>query len=422
MTIKEFRKAITETQNQDWFNNKEIELSFPSVSFTNTFKGLSSLVNYLYGQLKKYRDLELDNGSHLKNSFRFFESAVAVTEQFLRDRATIEDSASLNAYWSQISSSFQQSGNKLIFPVDSSEAKLILDLEKFNINTASGAFKYLTNSNDSNFSSFDVLNGYLFAYEFRMREHRTVKDLVANERKSISSLKNDFAKALPKSEHDLSEHIIKTEATVKEYFDEVEKYKTDKEKLYSDWFINTKGDFENFNTHCESKIAELEETYSQKLKLEEPAMYWKERGNDLKKHGNWMLVITLMLVLITVLSLASILFKTPTDLYSSFFSDDKSAAIRWSIIYITILSFIAFTIKQLSKVMFSSYHLARDCQERYTLTYFYLSLLKNSAIAPEQQQLIIQSLFSRAESGLLKDDSSPTMPTDIVQNFYKGKA
>ena len=64
--------------------------------------------------------------------------------------------------------------------------------------------------------------------------------------------------------------------------------------------------------------------------------------------------------------------------------------------------------------MFSSFHLARDCEERHTLTYFYLSLLKDSNVDENERQLIMQSLFSRAETGLLKDDSSPTMPSDAI--------
>jgi len=64
--------------------------------------------------------------------------------------------------------------------------------------------------------------------------------------------------------------------------------------------------------------------------------------------------------------------------------------------------------------MFSSFHLSRDCQERHTLTYFYLALLKENEIAPEEKQLIIQSLFSRSDTGLLKDDGSPSMPNDFA--------
>lgn len=79
---------------------------------------------------------------------------------------------------------------------------------------------------------------------------------------------------------------------------------------------------------------------------------------------------------------------------------------------------MAFCIKAITKVMFSSFHLSRDCEERYTLTYFYLSLLKESNIDAEEKKLIIQSLFSRAETGLLKEDGSPTMPNDVVGKFY----
>jgi len=40
----------------------------------------------------------------------------------------------------------------------------------------------------------------------------------------------------------------------------------------------------------------------------------------------------------------------------------------------------------------------------------YLALQKEKGIADTERHLIMQSLFSRADSGLLKDDSGPTMP------------
>ena len=70
--------------------------------------------------------------------------------------------------------------------------------------------------------------------------------------------------------------------------------------------------------------------------------------------------------------------------------------------------------------MFSSFHLARDCEERHALTYFYLSLLKESKVDDSDRQLIMQSLFSRAETGLLKDDSAPTMPNDLATKIFTG--
>jgi hypothetical protein len=68
--------------------------------------------------------------------------------------------------------------------------------------------------------------------------------------------------------------------------------------------------------------------------------------------------------------------------------------------------------------MFSSYHLVRDAEERHTLTFFYLALLKDTEVKDEDRNLILQSLFSRVETGLLKDDSSPTMPSDAISKIF----
>lgn len=71
-------------------------------------------------------------------------------------------------------------------------------------------------------------------------------------------------------------------------------------------------------------------------------------------------------------------------------------------------------------MMFSSYHLARDAEERHTLTFFYLALLKDTDVSEENKKLILQSLFSRTDTGLLKDDSGPTMPSnDILSKLIK---
>lgn len=72
------------------------------------------------------------------------------------------------------------------------------------------------------------------------------------------------------------------------------------------------------------------------------------------------------------------------------------------------------------KIIFSAFHLARDSEERHTLTYFYLALLKdqNNEITKEDRQLIMQALFSRSETGLLKDDSAPKMPNDILTKLF----
>lgn len=99
--------------------------------------------------------------------------------------------------------------------------------------------------------------------------------------------------------------------------------------------------------------------------------------------------------------------------------EDKVTAIKWSIILVTMVSLLAYGIKILARLTFSSYHLSRDAEEREQLTHFYLALKQDTSVTDNDRQLILQSLFSRADSGLLKEDSSPTMPTSGIIDRLK---
>ena len=71
--------------------------------------------------------------------------------------------------------------------------------------------------------------------------------------------------------------------------------------------------------------------------------------------------------------------------------------------------------------MFSNYHLARDAEEREKLTYLYISIRNNSEVSEEEKKIVFQALFSRSDTGLLKEDSSPTMPgiSSIIEKNIK---
>lgn len=69
-----------------------------------------------------------------------------------------------------------------------------------------------------------------------------------------------------------------------------------------------------------------------------------------------------------------------------------------------------------------AYHLARDAYERYQLTHVYLSLLDVKAVNDNERSIVLQSIFSRADTGLLKGDSSPAFPgmlEQILKNMKK---
>jgi Na+-transporting methylmalonyl-CoA/oxaloacetate decarboxylase gamma subunit len=181
----------------------------------------------------------------------------------------------------------------------------------------------------------------------------------------------------------------------------------------------SKTGFTEFDDDSKKKITDLEDTYRKKLQLEAPARYWRSKSIKYRKDAIKARNILLGMVIFSAIFFSIILISSPDWIFKNVFKGNTTAIVRWSIVFIALISLLAFAIRAITKVMFSSFHLARDAEERHTLTFFYLALLKDTEINPEDRKLILQSLFSRAETGLLKDDSGPTMPNDIVGKILR---
>lgn len=416
MTQTEFRKKLSQTANTDWFNSVEFSLRYTHLNLSYEFKGFGHLHKFVNQQIKGWDKLTENLPNELLASKKHFESIEIQLISFIDSYGSQENESILESYFRNAKNQIQNN-TATNFTFDCPETEFLIEVYKNHSESFIGAYTYLIGNLNQNINVKDNFNGYLLAYEFTLKDSTAITERRNKEKSSLSRLRTNFENSLPKLESELVEHLKNSTEKYEEYLKIIDAFKEDKEKTYSDWFINTKGDFENFSNKSDNRLEELENTYKEKLKLEEPAKYWSERAVKLKKQGWIALAVLVGLVLIVVISLGKLLWTTPEQIYESFFDGDKSAAIRWSIIYVTFISFMAFAIKAVTKVMFSSFHLARDCEERHTLTYFYLSLLKDSTVDKEDKQLIMQALFSRAETGLLKDDSSPTMPNDIVGKF-----
>jgi hypothetical protein len=87
--------------------------------------------------------------------------------------------------------------------------------------------------------------------------------------------------------------------------------------------------------------------------------------------------------------------------------------LRGALLTLVVLSVGAYFVALFVRLATSAQHLARDAKERLQLTHVYLALMKEGAIEPKERDIVLQAIFSRADTGLLKGDSSPTMPTPL---------
>lgn len=179
------------------------------------------------------------------------------------------------------------------------------------------------------------------------------------------------------------------------------------------------------------RYADLEQLYSEKLKLEAPAQYWHKRASRMRCVGLGWLAASIACVLaggwlLWNYFVAPGVFVDPKDFVNqtalgavkeptaAFFASAKN--IRALIGFSVIVSLSFFLLRMLIRLTVSAFHLSIDAAEREQLTYLYLSLMDKSQkdgkdiIVGEDRKIILQSLFSRADTGLLAGDSSPTMP------------
>ena len=161
--------------------------------------------------------------------------------------------------------------------------------------------------------------------------------------------------------------------------------------------------FEELIKDSKSKLEKLEKLYEEKLRLAAPVTYWQKAATNHKwQSGGW--ICLLLGFLIAGVYGFSIFFITWLEGKETVVQMDTVQGI---ILFGTILATFAFLVRILSRLTFSSFHLMRDAQERELLTYLYLSLINENKIDESSRDIILQALFSRAETGLLTGDSRP---------------
>ncbi len=176
-------------------------------------------------------------------------------------------------------------------------------------------------------------------------------------------------------------------------------------------------DAETQRDQHQKEMDRITKSHNEQLEFEVPLRTWLKASRGYNKQGEMFLRILIGLTALSCLALVVILLATPDKVLLMFTETDKSAAIRWSFTFLILIGFLAYALRAIVKAMFSSYHLARDADERALLSKYYLGLIRKGALEPGDRAIIMQSLFSRSDTGLLKDDGSPTMAGDLVSKM-----
>ena len=360
VTLKGFQQIKT-------FVEKEFE-------FWNKMKNRPEFANIHHSHFNTIRNRlsALESQVHLDNRQFNRES-----ENLLRDLRLVENT--------------KINGRSIVYS-NTPQAKSLSDLIQINPESAQAAYDFLVRNPKSRNEtrlpfSMNSLTGYLKAFEFDNASLPST-GRANQERHTLENIR--------------SEWLQKTGDLDIEFRERASRLKT--------WQEKTSQELRQFREDKEAKLSELETTYREKLKLEGPVQHWKERAKRYNKEG-WTWLIWLGLVVVVTVAILLVLLYVPPESFSLGILKGEPLAVKAIVLVGAALSLCAYLTKTFTRLTFSSFHLSRDAQEREQLTMVYLALVHEQGEAnPEERKLILQSLFSRSDTGLLGKDSSPSMP------------
>lgn len=276
------------------------------------------------------------------------------------------------------------------------------------VHASNAFFNYLCEKKIERPSSAEHLLGALLAYEFQMQGDSAITQRRQAEEVPFEQLRSQ----LLQRKNQLIEEIAQIQTDHSEWFGQVSTQwsasQQERQSAFESQSQSQQKQFTQLMQEKNQKMAELEHTYQEKLRLQGPADYWKTRARALQTQGRWFAAI-LALVIATSTGLLSVFFfqwisngkPLPIELHS----------LQGVLLFASIVSLIAYAIKTLARLTFSSFHLQRDAEERVELTHLYLALNAEANVDADSRKILYQALFSRSETGLLHKEQGPTMPS-----------
>ena len=254
--------------------------------------------------------------------------------------------------------------------------------------------------------STDHLKGHILGYEFLMHDESELTKRRNAEKRSITQLRDQLFNKNNELilEVDQFKDDFGNWSTTKR--EQIEMLYKVKQKLAERQIKNQSRKFSRELNDWHEKVSNLENTYEELLRLRKPAEYWK---NAASKYGRQGAIFTTFLVVFGGVALFYL-----ADFFTVWLEGKERSlslsSLQGAIIFGSLVAVFAFLVRVFSRLAFSSFHLMRDAEEREQLTYLYLSLSEETSVEEGSRNIILQALFSRTETGLLKQEHGPTIP------------
>lgn len=357
---------------------KSIEHEDIPIDITNSWNDINSKINEIRGHFSKIEEFNLDE----------IKSFI-----YQRYNYTIDDSDTV-IYRVGISApvnsdkSFRKIKRFIEYYLKYSDSNLRRALRNF-ISLSKNPQLY-----GEKFSSSCDYNYYPALYLMKREFGKIKGDLTNFDLEVLSPLHqklDNISQSADESSKEITQFIEDKNSEIQSQFDLQEQY-----------FNEFTENLDKWEGQKENKLRELEETYKNKLQLEEPEKLWNLRAENYRKKAkfwtSFLVGASIMLALIFSM-LVWFLYEFPLDI------SKKIPFLSQSFFVVAIISFFIYIIRILVKLSMSNNHLAIEYEQKAAMTRFFQALTYDGESINENERLIIiNSLFNKVDTGLVKTD------------------
>lgn len=384
-TFEELERIIK--SNYDYWNS--IYESSPT-NFKSTWKSLNDKFNTVKDYIFGLKELNIDS---ISNQIYYTLS----TNRETREQDKIVYILSVNSPIDK-DTQFRKIRRFVSFYIEQS---------KNNLDEAIRNFIYLSKKNDAIGNYFSSSSQQMF-YPALYLLRKNLSDIKDNVSDFETSIVTPISSKLKDISKDADEQFREITSFVEDKHNEIQTQYNNKVSEFTEFQKN----LTEWQKEKQDKLSDLEETYKIKLSLEAPEELWNERaeGHENKaKEWTKFLVFTVVALIFALVGLVVVIHSYLNSIQS------ELPFISESFILISVISFFIYIVRILIKIVMSNHHLATEYKQKAALTRFYQSLTKaGTDISKEERLIIINSLFSKVETGLVKTDTSNDSDTILA--------
>ncbi len=385
-----------------------------SIGARHSFKNYSKIQDWINSEIEFWNSLS--NPHNIVNVFTRNIKNI-IDQKFDQNRPEGYDIGTLlEEIKTHIESNFKSHG---LISLRSKEGKWLKQLHQNNPSIFIGAVTYFQNKTKGISSSQEAnRDGAFAAYLF---DNKIEPDFNLEKQQY-----EEFYSEIVQQKDEILKELVDIREDNEKLNNIIKKQTADWESSFATQKTETAKRFDEEYTRHKEKMTESETFYEKKLAVKNAVTYWtnkasRHRTNSFVFGGlaGALMLASLGVIYCLAKYIVNLDLSDVNGIGNRILTENGALQLWVYGLFIISMTIILWVIRLFVKVFLSNLHLLSDAKERETMIQTYLAFEREEkTLKDTDRDLILPSIFRVSSHGIIKDDSSPSSPMNIIMKKF----